>query len=64
MIPGAVHKSDGIYLTAEEIPGKTQLRELADEDCVTNHYIKFVSLPLNDVSRKEKEGNQKMVGRK
>ena len=25
MIPGAVHRSSGIYLTAEENPGKSQL---------------------------------------
>ena len=39
MILGAVHRSPGIYLTAEEIPGKPQLGDV-DEGCATSHCLK------------------------
>ena len=40
MIPGAVHRSPGIYLTAEENPGESQ--ETVDDSCATSHRLNVV----------------------
>ena len=39
-IPGAVHRSPGIYLSDKENPGKPQLGTF-DEGCATNHRLKW-----------------------
>ena len=39
MIPGVMHRSPGIYFTAEEIPENLYL-EIVDEDCATSHHLK------------------------
>ena len=43
--PGAVHRSPGIYLTAEENPEEPQVR-----GCATGHRLKWSPLPPNEVS--------------
>ena len=40
MIPGALHKPPGIYLTVEENPDKTSAMRMSDEGCVTSHRLK------------------------
>ena len=46
IIPGAVHRSPGIYLAAEKTPGKPQ--ERVNEDSATSHQLKWDSLSPND----------------
>ena len=62
MIPGAVHRSSGIYRTAEE----NFNQKTVDKGCVTSHRLKWGPLPLNEVGRiaqharkrkRRKEGN-------
>ena len=50
MIPGAVHRS-GIYLTAEEIPGKISARRPSKEGCTTSNRLKWGPLPSNEFGR-------------
>jgi hypothetical protein len=50
MIPGTVHRSHGIYFTAEENSGKLQLGTV-DEGCATNDRLKCGPLLPNDVNR-------------
>ena len=50
MIPAAVHRSPGIYLTAEEIPGKPQLRDLLMELCDQSS-PQMGTFPPNEVCR-------------
>ena len=40
MIPGAVHRSPDIFLTAEETPGKPQLGDRLTNSCATSHRLK------------------------
>ena len=49
MIPGAVHRSLGIYLTAEE----NLRQETIDEGFETSHHLKWGSLPENELMRIE-----------
>ena len=51
MILGAVHRSPGIYFTAEENPGKPQLGETVDEGSANSHILKWGPLPPNEVGR-------------
>ena len=48
MISGAVNRSPGIYLKAEENPGKLQLGDSRLRR-TTSHCPKWGSLPLNEV---------------
>ena len=50
MIPGVVHRSPGICLTAEENPGKPQL-ETVDEYSATSHSLKWRSLSANEIGK-------------
>ena len=65
-ILGAVHRSLGICLMAEESPGKAQLT--VHEGCATSHHLKLGPLHPNEVSRfaqqsrKEKEGRKERMG--
>jgi hypothetical protein len=67
VILGAVHRSPGIYLTAEENPGN-QLGDRLVKCCATNHRLKWGSLPPNEVGRiaqhvrEEKEGKKGRTG--
>ena len=40
-IPGVVHRSPGIYLTAEENPGKPQLGDISDEGSAPSDRLNF-----------------------
>ena len=51
MTPRAVHRSPGIYFTAEENPGKPQLGETVDEGSANSHILKWGPLPPNEVGR-------------
>ena len=44
-----MHRSLGIYLTAEENPGKLQ-QETVDESCATSYRLKWGSLLPHEVS--------------
>ena len=48
MIPGAVHRSPGIYLTAEENLGKPQLGDYLMKRLATCHSLKWGPLPPNE----------------
>ena len=50
MIPGALHRSPGIYFMAEETPGKLELGDRLMK-CVTNHRLKWGPFPRNEVGR-------------
>jgi hypothetical protein len=64
VIPEGVHRSPGIYLTAEENPGKPQL----GEGCATSHCLNWVCLLSNCVGmieqhfREEEERTKEMMG--
>ena len=67
MIPGTVHRSHGIYLTAEGNSGKPLLED-HHEGCATSHRLKWGPLPPNDVSRttqhvSKREGRKKLNDR-
>ena len=49
--PKAVHRSPGIYLTAEENPEKISASRTSDESNATGHHLKWGLLPSNDVGR-------------
>ena len=51
MILGAVHRSPGICLTAEETPRKPQLGERLMKGCATSHRLKWGPFPPNEVRR-------------
>jgi hypothetical protein len=51
MTPEALHRSTGIYLTAEESPGKPQLGDHLKKGCATSHRLKWGSFPPNEVDR-------------
>ena len=51
MIPRAVHRTPGIYRTAEEKPRKTIVRRWYGKGFVTNHLIKWGPLFSNDDDR-------------
>ena len=68
MIPEAAKRSPDIYLTVEGSPGKPQLGDRSDEDCATNHRLKWEPLTPNDVGRiikhfreKREEGKKRTV---
>ena len=65
MIPGAVHRTPGIYLIAEENPGKSQLGDRRWRLC--DHCLTFCPLSPNDVIRSpsllEKEKGRRRKGR-
>ena len=50
MILGTPHRSPGIYLKAEENPGKPKL-ETVDEGCANIHRLKWRPLPPNRIGR-------------
>ena len=60
MIPGAVHRSPGICLKAEENLGKPQLRERMMRVRAASHRLKWGPLLQNEVSRivRKEEGNK------
>ena len=69
MILGAVHRSPGICLTAEENPQKTSARRLSDEGAVrpviTSNgvsYLQMRPVGLKSTSGREKEGNKGKMG--
>ena len=45
MILGAVHRSPGIWLTAEENPRKPQLGDRLMKGCATSHRLKWGPFP-------------------
>ena len=49
--PGAVHRSPGICLTAEENPWKASARRPSDEGCATSHSLKWDTLFPHEVGR-------------
>ena len=49
MVPGAVHRSPGICLTAEENSGKPQAGDLLMKGCADKHRLKWGPFPLNEV---------------
>ena len=51
MIPGAVHRSTVICLTAEENPGKLQLGDRLIKRCANSPRLKWNPLPPKEVSR-------------
>ena len=51
MIPGAVHRSPGICLTAEENLGKTHLGDRLMKGYATSHPVKWGPFPPNEVDR-------------
>ena len=61
MMPGLVHRSTGIYLTAEEKPAKLQLGP-SDEGCKTSHHFNWDHLHPNEIgtiTQHVKEGEGK-----
>ena len=50
MIPGAVQRFYGTYLTAEKTP-ENLTNDTLDEDYATSHHLKWGPLPLNEVGR-------------
>ena len=63
MVPGAVHRSPGIYLTDENNLKKTSARRRSDEDSAARHRFKWGPLPQNEVGRitqhvREEEGGK------
>ena len=68
MIPGAVHRSPGIYLTTEELLANLQLgghlikvvRSVIASNGV--HYFKMRSVGSHSTSGREKEGNKGRTG--
>ena len=69
--PGAMHRFPGIYLMAEENPGKSQLGDNLMK-AVTSHCLKWGPLRYTDVGRiaqhnryeEEKEGRKRLGGPK
>ena len=55
MIPGAVNRSPGICLAAEENPEKPQLGNRLMKSCATSHPHKWGPLPSNEASRIAKQ---------
>ena len=51
MILGAVHRSPGICLTAEENPRKAQVGDHLIRGCATSHRLKWGPFPPNEVGR-------------
>ena len=51
MIPGTVHRSPGIFLTAEENPGKSQLAERLMKGCATSHRFNLGPFTPNEDGR-------------
>ena len=51
MIPGDVHRSPGICLTAEENPRNPQLGDRLMKGCTTSHRLKWGPFNPNEVSR-------------
>ena len=49
MILGAVHRSSGIFLTAEENPRKPQLGDRQMKDCTTSPRLKWGPFHQNEV---------------
>ena len=54
MTPGAMHRSPGAYLTAEENSGKPQLGDPVIKTAA-GHRLKWGTLPSNYVGRRRKE---------
>ena len=53
---GAVHRSLGIYLTAEESPGKPQLEDYAASHCFGwAHYLQMMSVGSYSMSGRKKK---------
>ena len=52
MIPGTVHRSPNIFLTAE----KNLSKETVDESCTTNHRLRMRSIGSHSTSGMEKKG--------
>jgi hypothetical protein len=50
MIPAAVHRSPGSYLTAEETP-ENLWEESVDEACGTSYRLKWGHFPSNEIGR-------------
>ena len=63
-----MHRSPGIYLTAEENPRKPQLGDRVTKGCATSHHLKWGPFPPNEVDRiaqrvrKEKGGKGRKYG--
>ena len=56
MKPGAVHRSYGRGKLR-----KTSARRSSDEVYVTSHFLKWGSLPPDEVGRREKEGKKERI---
>ena len=63
MIPGAVHRSSGTCLKAEEIPGNPSVRRPSDEGAMRPVHLKWGPFPPNKVG-KIAQHVRKGVGRK
>ena len=70
MLPRAVHRSPGIYLTAKEIPGKPQLRDRLMKNMrslfASNAapYLQIRSVGSHRTSGREMEGKMEKIGPK
>ena len=68
MIPGTVHRSPGIYLTAEKNPGNHSYETVRLRGCATSHRLKwdpFLQMRLigsHSTSGREKEGKKERNG--
>ena len=51
MIPGALQRSPGICLMADEAPGKSQNKRSSDEGCATSYRLKWGPLHPDEVGR-------------
>ena len=65
MIPGAVHRSPEMFLTAEENPGKSQLGDRLMKGLCDQSSPKMASLTFNEVntSARETEGKKESTER-